>query len=263
MPESAMEREKQGHSSQTIAKAIELLDALAAVDEAKTVQSLAKKLKLHRNKVVAMLTIMEQKGFIERDPQLATYRLGLHSFGMAQRILQNADMLRIVRPVMEDLAKKHAEAISFAVLDRDEVFFLDVVDTVHHIQASEMVGQRFPFFTNAAGKAIKSLSSLDLLERIHGRRRDRSGLPDPQELRDELAEIRKAGVAIDVGGFGDGVVTVAVAIRDYGGKVVGALTMLIPSIRMVQDRLEKELIPSMLEGAELLSMKFGYSRVPA
>ncbi len=53
-----MEQEKQGRSFQAVAKAIELLDALAAVDEAKTVQSLAKKLKLHRNKVVAMLTIM-------------------------------------------------------------------------------------------------------------------------------------------------------------------------------------------------------------
>ncbi len=258
-----MEQEKQGRSFQAVAKAIELLDALAAVDEAKTVQSLAKKLKLHRNKVVAMLTIMEQKGLIERDAQSSSYRLGLHSFGMAQRILKNADMLRIVRPIMEGLAKKHAEAVSFAVLDREEVFFLDVVDTVHHIQAGEMVGQRFPFFTNAAGKAIKSVSSLDLLERLYSKKRGNKGLPDPQELRDELAEIRRKGVAVDVGGFGDGVVTVAVAIRDYAGKVVGALTMLVPSIRLVSERLEQEIIPSMLEGAELLSGQFGYSRAYA
>jgi DNA-binding IclR family transcriptional regulator len=56
---------------------------------------------------------------------------------------------------------------------------------------------------------------------------------------------------------------VAVAIRDYAGKVVGALTMLAPSFRMLQERLEQEIVPSMREGAEILSMKFGYAKMPA
>jgi DNA-binding IclR family transcriptional regulator len=53
---------------------------------------------------------------------------------------------------------------------------------------------------------------------------------------------------------------VAVAVRDYAGKVVGAITMLGPSFRMLAGRLESEIIPSMLEGAEMLSEKFGYAR---
>jgi len=52
---------------------------------------------------------------------------------------------------------------------------------------------------------------------------------------------------------------VAVAVRDYAGKVVGAITMLGPSFRMFTDRLENEIIPSLMEGAELLSEKFGYA----
>jgi DNA-binding IclR family transcriptional regulator len=56
---------------------------------------------------------------------------------------------------------------------------------------------------------------------------------------------------------------VAVVVRDYAGKVIGALTLLAPSFRMLQDRLENEVIPCMLEGAEQLSMKFGYSRAHA
>ena len=79
----------------------------------------------------------------------------------------------------------------------------------------------------------------------------------------ELAEIRKKGVAVDFGGLGDGVCAVAVVIRDYAGKVVGALTLLAPSFRMLQERLEQEIIPSMLEGAEELSMKFGYMKISA
>ena len=259
-----MERNKGAYSAQAVVKAIDLLEALAADEQSATAPQLAKILKMHRKKMMALLDTLEEKGLVERDEQLGTYHLGLQSYSMAQRILKNANLIRIVHPVMETLARKYEAMVCFTVLDRDEVFFLDVVDSFQQIKAAEMVGRRFPFFTNAAGKVIKSLSSLDLMGRMPGRRKKgQTALPDPDQLQQELDEIRKKGVAIDVGGFGEGVCSVAVAIRDYAGKVVGALTMLIPTIKMVQEQLEQELIPSMLEGAELLSMKFGYVKIPA
>lgn len=260
-----MEREKEACASQIVVKAIDLLQALASDERAATVPRLSKVMKLNRKKTVELLDTLEAKGLIERDA-LGTYHLGLHSFSMAQNILKNANLIRIVHPVMESLSRKHEETVCFTVLDHDEVFFLDVVDSFQQIRGSEMVGRRFPFFTNAAGKAIKSLSSLDLLGRMPGRRKKHQTLPDQQQLHQleqELDEIRRKGIAIDVGGFADGVCTVAVAIRDYAGKVVGALTMLVPSIRLVSERLEQEIIPSMLEGAELLSGQFGYTRAYA
>lgn len=255
-----MVRESETSTAQAVVKAIDLLEALASDQSAATIPHLAKVLKLNRKKVVQLLDTMENKRLIERD-ELGTYHLGLHSFSMAQNILKNANLIRIVHPVMESLARKHEETVCFTVLDNDEVFFLDVVDSFQQIKAPEVVGRRFPFFTNAAGKVIKSLSSLELFKRLPGRRKKNMlQHPDPELLQRELDEIRKKGIAIDVGGFGDDVCTVAVAIRDYAGKVVGALTMLVPSIRLVQERLETEIIPSMLEGAELLSGQFGYTR---
>lgn len=258
-----MQRDKGAYPIQTVVKAIELLEALASGDQAATAPQLSKLLKLNRVRMVGLLETLEGKGLVERDEQLGTYRLGLNAYSMAQRILTNANMLRIVHPVIESLARKHEEMVCFTVLDRDEVFFLDVVDSLHSAKAAEMVGRRFPIFTNAAGKVIKSLSSFDLLERVPGRRKKTQAVPDPEKFQQELNEIRSRGIAIDVGGFGEGVCTIAVAIRDYAGKVVGALTLLAPTFRMMQERLEQEVIPSMLEGAELLSMKFGYVKAPA
>lgn len=259
-----MSQTRSPYPEQSIVKAIDLLEALAADEITATVPELSKALKLSRKRMQVLLDALEDKGLVERDEQLATYHLGLNSFSMAQKILKNADILKIVHPVMASLASKHGVAVCFTVLDKDEVLFLDVVDMVEQVNAADMVGRRFPFFTNAAGKVIKSVSSLDLIERFNHRRRPKNLIPpDPKQLQKELHEIRKAGVAVDIGGFGDGICTVAVAIRDYGGKAVGALTMLAPAIKMVQERLEKEVIPSMQEGAELLSMKFGYVRMAA
>lgn len=258
-----MERERGTYSVQSVTKAFELLEMLAAEDGNATIPLLAKRLDLSRNKVFRLLATLEEKGLIEREEQTGVFRLGLHAFEMAQHILKSASVIRLAHPVMEELARKHDEAVYVTVMNNDEVLFLDMVDCFQQIKTVDMVGQRFPFFTNAAGKAIKAMSSTDFIERMNRRRsRKDVAMPDPKVLESELMEIRKKGVAVDFGGLGDGVCAVAVAIRDYAGKVVCALTMLAPSFRMLQDRLENEIIPSMLEGAEVLSMKFGYAKIP-
>jgi DNA-binding IclR family transcriptional regulator len=258
-----MEREKGTYSVQAVLKAFELLDLLASDEGGISIPVLSTRLTLSRNKVFRLLATLENKGLVEKDEVTGTYRLGICAFEMSQKILKGASLIRLAHPVMEELARKHDEAIYITVLNNDEVLFLDMVDSFQQVKMVPLVGQRFPFFTNAAGKAMKAVSSLDFLERMAKRRGKRENAPDLHKLEAELRDIRQQGFAVDVGGLGDGICAVAVAIRDYAGKVVGALTLLAPSFRMLQDRLEQEIIPSMCEGAEILSMKFGYMKIPA
>ena len=78
-------------------------------------------------------------------------------------------------------------------------------------------------------------------------------------MDEAMKEIRLSRVAVDDGGLGEGIISVAVAVRDYAGKVVGAITMLGPSFRMLTERINDEIIPSMLQEADLLSKRFGYA----
>lgn len=258
-----MDRERGAYSVQAVVKAFDLLETLAAEDTSLTVPVLAKKLELSRNKAFRLLATLEDKGLTERDAATGTYRLGICAFEMAQHILKSANLIRLAHPIMEELARKHDEAMYITVMNNDEVLFLDMVDSFQQVKATTLVGRRFPFFTNAAGKAIKAMSSADVLEKIGKQTTRKTGFPDIKLLESELMDIRKNGVAVDFGGLGDGICAVAVGIRDYAGKVVGALTMLAPSFRMLQERLEIEIIPSMVQGAEILSMKFGYAKISA
>ncbi len=159
---------------------------------------------------------------------------------------------------MEHLARKHHEAVYMTIIKDDDVLFLDMVDCEQQIKAAPLVGKSYPFFTNAAGKVMRALDSFDLLEKLRLKKISREGRPDVDELVSELQEIRAKGVAVDNGGLGDGIISVAVAVRDYAGQVVCALTLLGPSFRMLTDRIENEIVPSMLQGAAVLSGKFGY-----
>lgn len=247
------------YSLLTVEKTVALLELLAG-ERAQTIQTLADNLALSRNKAYRIVVTLENLGLVHREDPGGTYCFGMAALELAQKVLQNSSIINHAHPVMEALARKHGEAVYMTVLEGEEVLFIDMVDCKRQVKAVPLVGKRFPFFSNAAGKAIKALESRDLRERFFKERKRRKELPDFDRFESELDVIRRSGVAIDSGGLGEGIISVAVAVRDYAGKVVGALTMLGPSFRMLTDRLENEIIPSLHEGAEMLSMKFGYAR---
>jgi DNA-binding IclR family transcriptional regulator len=256
-----MAREKSPYSVHAVEKAVEIIEVLSEETSSPTLPYLAERLTLSRNKVFRLLATLENKGLIEREEQTGIYRIALPAAELAQKILKNVNLIKIAHPIIENLARKHDEAVYMTVLYGDDVLFLDMVDSGQQVKAAPLVGERFPFFTNAAGKAIRALESRDILERCFKRRSRKPPLPDRDQLEDELNQIRKNGVAVDAGGLGEGIITVAVAVRDYAGKVVGALTLLGPSFRILTERLEQEIIPSLIEGAEILSFKFGYAKI--
>lgn len=256
---TVMDRDKSSYAVQSVENALDILEALADENHDGNLPNLSGKLGISRNKTFRLLATLEGRGLVEKDDWSGNYHLGVSTVELAQRFLKNISLIKHAHPVMEGLVKRHDEAVYMTVLRGTEVLFLDMVDCDQQIKAESLVGKRFPFFNNAAGKAIKALESRDLLEKFfHHRHKD---IPDLAGLEAELNTIREKGVAVDTGGLGDGIVSVAVAVRDYAGKVVGALTMLGPSFRMVAERLENEIIPSLCDGAEMLSMKFGYARI--
>ncbi|HWI40923.1 MAG TPA: IclR family transcriptional regulator [Verrucomicrobiae bacterium] len=241
-----------------VEKALDLIDILSEEIDSPSLHHLADRLELTRNRTFRLLATLEARGLVEKDPRSGFYSLALPAAEMAHKILRNINLIKIAHPVMENLARKHDEAVYMTVLSGDDVLFLDMVDSTQQVKATPLIGRRFPFFTNAAGKAIRALDSWELVEKLY--KRSRKQVPDRLLLESELKTIRSSGVAVDMGGLGDGITSVAVAVRDYAGKVVGALTVLGPSFRIVSDRLDNEIIPSLVEGGEALSLKLGFMK---
>lgn len=218
---------------------------------------LSAELSITKNKAYRLISTLESKGFIERDKSSGAYRIGLLSIALSQKILKHSTIIDHAHPIIEQLARKHDEAVYLTVLKGEEVVFIDMVDCSQPVRTASMIGNRFPLFSNAAGKLLKALESSDVEGLFKQKGRNAKKI-DFSPLINELSDIRNKGVAVDYGGLGEGVISVAVAVRDYAGKVVGALTLLGPSFRLLTERLENEVIPSLLESAESLSARFGY-----
>ena len=255
-----MFRSKSSYTVQSVENALDILELLTDESIDATLPLLAEKLGISRNKAFRLLATLENRGLVQREEHSGVYRIGLNTVGLAQRFINSASLIRHAHPVMEELARKHEEAVYLTVVLGEEVLFLDMVDCVQSVKTAPLVGKKFPFFTTAAGKVIKALESGDLLEKFFKKSRRRMAPAEMLRLENEFVEIRRKGVAVDCGGLGEGIIGVAVAIRDYAGKVIGAITVLGPAFRLLTDRIDNEIIPSLTEGAEMLSMKFGYAK---
>jgi DNA-binding IclR family transcriptional regulator len=278
-----MGKEKNNTSDHAVEKAVELLEIMAKGDQDCSVSALSRQAGISRYKTLRLLATLESRGLVESAVESGKYDIGC-ALALGEKLLKHARHLKHVRPVlesfvrrqneatcqailkdarpvMESLARLHNEAMYLTILKGDEVLFLDMVDCFRQVKAETFVGRRLPFFSNAGGKVMRAIDSWDLLEKIGKGWRGRKGsYPDLAGFHAELELIREKGVAVDCGGMGEGIITVAVAVKDYAGKVVGALTLLGPSFRLLGERLEAEIIPSLLSSGEMLSMKFGYAK---
>ena len=254
-----MLQDNRTNSVQAVDKAFEVLDIIADDSASPTLPYLINRLGLSHNRTARILATLINRGLVERDLQTGCYQLGIHSIEMAQKFMNSLNVLKHARPVMAYLERTHDEAVYMVIMKGDDVLFLDMVDTDQQVKTSSLVGQKFPFFSNAAGKVMMAFESRDLVDKYFKKNRKLKNTIDTEVLETELNAIRTRGFAIDIGGLGDGITCVAVAVKDYAGKVVGALTLLGPSFRMLAERIETEIIPSMIGEGLILSGKFGHA----
>lgn len=252
--------DKRVYTVQSVHNAFEILEYLSEDRADATLQGLSSRFELTQNKTFRLLATLSESGLIEQDKLSGTYRLGAGSYSLAHKLSGNSNIINITHPVIEQLAKKHDEAVYMAVIKGDDVLFLDMADCRQQIKAMPLVGKSFPYFTNAAGKVMKALESAEIIEWLkHSKRSKTKHISDPEALASELQEIRSnGGVAIESDGLGEGLISIAVAVKDYAGHVIGAITMYGPSFRLMRDRIEREIIPSLLEAAAFTSQRFGY-----
>lgn len=245
----------------SIEKAIRIIGLLSENhDGNNTLQQIASCSELSRNKAFRILSTLAELEIVEKNEQSGSYQLGVGAFELAQKLLRSSTVVNQAHSIIEQLAGRHQEAVYLSVLQGRDVLFLDMADCDQQIKTVPLVGRRYPVLSTAAGKVMAAM----MASTEHITRWLEKGKKVPKDteitsIETELAAIRQTGVAVDENAVAEGVISVSVPFKDYAGRVLGAITLLGPSFRLLAHRLESEIIPSLQEGAEALSMKFGYA----
>ncbi len=256
-------KEKSEYIIQAVSHALDLLEQFHDDVDELGVTELSKRLKLHKNNVFRLLATLESRGYIEQNKATENYRLGLKSLELGQTFIKQMGLLRQAKPILEKMVAECNETSYVAIFKEGYIVYLDVVETDLTVRVVSRVGSRLPSYCTASGKVhLANLSEEELEETLPQTMKQYtpSTFCEPDKLRQELQKVAEQGYAIDDEEMDPGVRCVAAPIRDYTRRIVGAVSISGPSMRFPMERIEKELIPMIVEAGEELSLRLGFHK---
>jgi len=259
-----VKKDKTDYIIQKVIQALNILEQFHDDVAELSLNDLSKRLGMNETSLGLMLATLKARNYVEQDSSTKGYRLGFKNLELAQAVLRQTDLYRISHPILASLAAECGENCAVAVLRKAHVIELDSIQTEHPVQIVRRVGLHLPVHCTAAGKlliAYETGEALDLL--LQGEELQKhtgNTVTCLEELKLQLARIVEAGYAVDDEELDQDVRGVAAAIRDYAGKVVGAVVISGPSCRVDMERIARELTPLVQRGADEISTKLGFHR---
>jgi DNA-binding IclR family transcriptional regulator len=243
-------------SVQAVERAADLLFALAAAPAAPTLRELAASIGCSTSTVLRLLTALEKRGLVERDPLTRRYGLGPRVHALASARSRGADLSARALPHMRALRDQSGESVVLQVRAGDQHICLAQVESRHEIRRHVAVGQVFPLTRGATAQVLRAFG-----EPAAG---DEAGAPSPADQRARaaglprgLAAVRAAGYAVSLEEREPGVSAIAAPIFDAHGRVWAALVVSGPAQRFGPPRMRAVATPLRL-AALAISREQGY-----
>mgnify|MGYP000896860797 CR=1 FL=1 len=246
---------------QSVIHALDILDYLVSCSREVGVTELARVMNIHKSTVSRLLSTLNSRGYVTRNLQTKQYSLGMHLLELSRAKLDQLDLRPLARPYLEDLVRETGETAHLAIMDRDKVVYIDKVDTPQTLMMRSKVGYRIAIHCTALGKAMVAELPEDavnaLLDPASMVRFTPNTITDPDAFRQHLSSVRDRGYAIDDEEHENGIRCVAAPVKDHAGRVVGAISLSGPTLRVSRERAEA-LGQLVGDASRRLSLALGY-----
>ncbi|WP_460400956.1 IclR family transcriptional regulator [Actinophytocola sediminis] len=190
-----------------------------------------------------LLAMLAYHGFVRQDPESRAYHAGPALIEVGLTVVRKLDVREQARPYLEKLAKRFGETAHLAVLEGRLVRYLDAVESDKALRVTARTGALLPAHCTSLGKTL--LAELD--EAALGRsyppdteleRITEHSIATVDELRRELAQVRRRGYAVNSSESEEGVGSVAMAFRDATNRWA-AIAIAAPLNRLSLKRTEE------------------------
>lgn len=225
----------------SLLKAMTLLEMFTQPPHEYGVSELARKFNYPKSTVHNIFSTLQMCGLLKYDEATQKYRLGNMAAELGNSFRKTNSMLSIMRPILTQLAAEISETVYLGTLSDDMVLYLDVANSPFNAR-SDILGLTAPLHCTGIGKALLSSMDHDAVERVLSKPMA-AFTPDTittaDELRKELAVIRKNGYAVDNMEHEFGVKCVAVPLLSETGQLKGAISISGPSLRFPEATIVK------------------------
>ena len=202
-------------------------------------------------------------GYLRQDP--ITKR-----FGLSPRILtlgalfEGMDLKDLAAPFLRDLSSRIGETVNMAVLDGDQIIYIERIKTPQVVNINLHIGSRLPLYNTSMGRTLIVHKSEEWLNAYLGRL---AGEPAARKyvdnggrlLREALSEARLRGYALNDEELALGLRSVASPVwSTKGGEPVAAVNVAVPSVRVSTGELRTTYVSELLATTAQISAALGY-----
>jgi DNA-binding IclR family transcriptional regulator len=212
-----------------VERAARMLLALGDGGAQATLTELARHLRINKSTAHSILATLIRHRFVSRDPLTKRYRLGPGLAAIAGAAAHRSDLAALARPHLDRLQHLSGETVTLHVRDGAGSIILGSRESSHQLKVTAPPGHRLPLFAGAVAKVLLAFAveAPRLPPRLPAYTPRTIGVP--VQYLEELARVRRAGVAYDEMEYLPGVRAVSAPVFCGGGgataEAVAALSI--------------------------------------
>jgi DNA-binding IclR family transcriptional regulator len=246
--------------SQTVLKALDVLECVANADQPLSAQQVAESLKISRPTAYRLLLTLVSRSYVA-EVDGARFRLGTQALSLSNKVLASIDLPEVARPYLRQLSDLTNETVNLSILEGVEILYIARVESSQSIRMMSTIGTRSHLHSTSMGKALLAFlpgeEQTSLIGRLALTPRTDATITERDLLVKELANIHKQGFAIDNEENEAGVRCVGAPIFDHRGYAFAAISVSGPAYRISVTQL-KAIARPLLEACRAISGRMGY-----
>lgn len=216
-----------------------ILEAIGTQSEPMTSAEVGRAVGLPKQTVHRLCNTLIEEGFLVRAMNGGLVP-GRRARLMAAGTLHASNSHIARHQILKNLAEETGETVNFVVPEHQGMSYKDRVETDWPFRVQLPIGTHVPFHCTASGKTFLSTlrkgERLQMVQTMKLEKSTRNTLSSPQALLDELSQIARKGYALDNEEFIEGMIAVAVAVRDINGRYIASLGVHGPAQRFSIDQ---------------------------
>jgi IclR family pca regulon transcriptional regulator len=240
---------------ESVEKAFRVLQVFSTDDPVLTVSRAAELTGLTRATARRMLLTFERLGLV--DMEEGSFRLAPRVLRIGYSYLSSLPLWHHAEPQLRALAEELNESCSAAVLDDREIVYVARVPAKRSLSLTLTIGSRLPAYPTSMGRVLLAALPADRFEEyVASTTLDnltRYTVTDPQQFREIIAEVRRAGHAIIDEEREEGIRSAAAPLVGRNGEVIAAMNVSVNAARISHEELRDRMLPRLKTSAEDIS----------
>jgi IclR family acetate operon transcriptional repressor len=246
------------NSGGMLAKGLTLLVVLGQYPDGIALSELARQVNMPVSTVHRLLATLNSFGFVHFDAAYRRYSLGLRLFELSHQVTLVHGLSAVAVPVMRRIVEITRETSLIAVLDGEEMVYIERLDSPQPIRVRGSSGGRGPLYCTAMGKSLLAFQPdekrEEIIQRLNLEPMTPNTITDHEALRSELARTRERKYSVANEEHEQGVLSVGVPVLDAHGVPIAALCVTAPAFRTSLEELTMH-VPVLQNGAREIALR--------